>query len=913
MGESGAGRDVPAPDPGARAPRGEGYAAGTVFGVRVVGVPAERVAALRFGRTWSRVDEVVRLDGRVAAEAARLADVLHELIGREVIAAGRRPELKPALVALRRDLHAGRRPRARVWTPAVVDFLPRPVAARMSAWLDDLERLTRLRAEISGLLDRELAEKTTVLRDAARLFEFRQGLAQSSPDLSRRLDAWLDAPDDVAPARQTLLRLAKYLARAAMKTSPYATFTASGLGGWGAGGSRAVFAGELAAVGVAEADRVLVHAFWQWSARLPELRDGVALRVNSTAVEEDGRVWFLGHRPAEPINSVPASEYLRTALDLIRSVPGATRGAIAGKLASHDDAGRVDRLLDLLIDGGLVEQCAPFSDQAADALPRLIGWLERAAPEADGDQPRALESLRAIAEAVDAYARQPDGGKRRWRADVDRLAERMAPDARPPGPEAPSRRLVHESYVLRGTVVSWPVASLRRVYDDLERVRRFLAVLDGSLPLKIALADYFLVAYGPGGSVPFLTFYRNVHDMGALAGSPAGAEVRRFLGRQPRLTAREGDAAGHGARVARLRELRRTAWDFLHAAQEKAGEGNPIPPESLEEPMARWPRFIRPATSISVYGQLMTTPGGPRLVVNSVLAGPGRGVGRIRHLLAVAGAGTPDAVPYDREAVRGDPTLAEFRVDHGSNLDLHPRALPIIDYPFGSGDEAEEAISPTRLRVEYDPDHELLVLRGPDGEVIRPVHVGLTSEVFLPPAQSFMIRAFGTNPTVMMPGWALRGGVKPVPSGSVEHSPRLTIGAVVLARRRWRMGAGEFPAPGKGEDRGAYLVRLARWLDGHGIPREFFARVVNPRDGAGALGKSRKPVYVDVTNWFLLQDFVRALDDADRLVVLEEALPAMPDLPRYGDHGSRVTEYIFDLAVTEPGPVAVDSSIHKGR
>ncbi|MET8003138.1 lantibiotic dehydratase [Nonomuraea glycinis] len=906
MGEIGQGQVVLRPGSGAPPPRGEGYAAGAVFGVRVAGIPAERVAALRFSRTWSLVDEVVRLDGQVAAEGARLADILYELIG-----AGRRPELKPALVALRRDLFAGRRPRDRVWTPVIIEFLPRPVAGRMSRWLEDLDRLTGSRAEMSGLLDRELAEKTAVLRDATRLFEFRQGLAQSSSDLSRRLEAWLDAPGDAAPARQTLLRLAKYLARAAMKTSPYVTFTASGLGGWSAADGSAVFADDLPSLGVAEADRVLVHAFWQWSAGQPGLRDSVVLRVNPTAVEEDGRVWFLGHRPAEPINSVPASAFLRAVLDLIRSVPGTTRGAVAGKLTSLDDVERVDHLLGVLIASGLVEQRPPFSEQAGDALPRLIGWLERAASGTGGDEPRALEPLRAIADAVDAYARQPDGGKRRWREGVERIAERMAPDARPPGPELPSRHLVHESYVLAGTVVSWPSASLRRVHDDMNRVRRLLAVFDLSLPLKIALADYFLLAYGPDGSVPLLTFYRRVHDMGSLADSVTGVAVRRFLSQRPRRTGQAGDLAGYGSRMARLGELRRTAWDFLHAAQEKAGEGNPVPPESLEELMASWPSFIRPTASISVYGQLMTTPEGPRLVVNYVGAGPRRGVGRIQHLLATAGDRVPDLADRkpvcedttlaDRKPVCGDTTLAEFRVDHGNNLDIHPRALPVIDYPRAGGDDAEETISPTGLRVEYDPDHELLVLRGPDGRAIRPAHLGLTFEVFLPPAQSFLIRAFGPNPTVMMAGWALRGGMKPPPSRAVEHAPRLTIGAVVLMRARWRMRAGEFPAPGKGEDPGAYLLRLALWLDGHGIPREFFARVlkVNDSGGDGVLGKSRKPVYVDVTNWFLIQDFVRVLDDPDRLMVLEEAVPAMPDLPRYGEHGSRVTEYIFDLAAME--------------
>jgi hypothetical protein len=437
------------------------------------------------------------------------------------------------------------------------------------------------------------------------------------------------------------------------------------------------------------------------------------------------------------------------------------------------------------------------------------------------------------------------------------------------------------------------------VHDDLNRVRRLLAVFDLSLPLKITLADYFLLAYGPGGSVPFLGFYRRVHDMGPLAGSVEGVAVRRFLSQRPRLTVQAGEAAGLGTRIAWLRELRRTTWDFLHRAQEQAGEGNPVPPESLEELMTSWPCFVRPTASISVYGQLMAGSGEPRLVVNHVAAGPAKGVGRLRHLLALAGDRAPD--PADREPVRGEATLAEFRVDHGSNLDIHPRTLPVIDYPLAGGDDDEEPIPPTGLRVEYDPDQELLVLRGPDGRVVRPAHLGLTSEVYLPPAQSFLIRAFGPNPTVMMSGWGLRGGLKLPPPHTVDHSPRLTIGAVVLLRARWRMRAGEFPAPGKGEDPGAYLVRLARWLDGHGMPREFFARVLNmdEDDGDGLMGKSRKPVYVDVTNWFLLQDLVRLLGEPDRLMVLEEALPAMPDLPRYGEHGSRVTEYIFDLTATE--------------
>ena len=146
--------------------------------------------------------------------------------------------------------------------------------------------------------------------------------------------------------------------------------------------------------------------------------------------------------------------------------------------------------------------------------------------------------------------------------------------------------------------------------------------------------------------------------------------------------------------------------------------------------MASWPRFIRPTASISVYGQLMTTPEGPRLVVNCVGAGPRRGMGRIQHLLATAGDRVPDLADRkpvcedttlaDRKRVCEDTTLAEFRVDHGNNLDIHPRALPVIDYPRAGGDDAEaEDLADRAASSSTTPTTSCWCLRGPDGRAIR--------------------------------------------------------------------------------------------------------------------------------------------------------------------------------------------------
>jgi len=829
---------------------------GPVFGIRVAGISVDHLETLRFSGTWTRVDELIRLTDQVDTDGRRLAEILYGVIG-----SADGTTLRPAMVALRRDLFHARTPQPRIWSPEVRAALPAQVSTTIAAWLDQRDRLSTLEATLAPLLADELSARTAALRRAVTLPAFRQGLAQSSTSLSGRLAEWLDAADGTSPSRQTALRLAKYLARATMKTSPYATFTASGLGGWTAAGQSASFTTDLETVGVAEVDRSFVNALWSTLAQEPALRDAVELRVNPSATEEDGRIWFLGPGREEPVNSVPAADSLREVLSDLDSAPGTTRAELvrrlAGEGASADETVQAGRLLDTLIDGGLLERRKPFADQCSDPVHELVGWLRKCSAEH-----RMVESLLRIRASADAYARCPVHDRLRWRRDADRLAAELA---------EPGRLIVHENALLPGKVATRSRESLRQVEEDLGEVRTLLAAFDPSLPAKIAAADLFLELYGAEGSASFLAFYRRLHESAVLDDHPA---VRRFLHRRSSTDGQER----LGPRIEQLRDLRRRTWDTLSSFGSL-----PVPAGVVRELGASWPSFVRPAESISCYGQLMGARTAPTLVVNMILAGPRTGIGRIQHLLGSVGE------PHD------DPALAEFRTDVDSNLNLRPQVVRAIDYPLG-GDAVGPKLRLADLRVGHDHESGLLWLRAPDGSVVRPVHLGLLTLAYLPPAQSLMTRVFGVHPAVMVGGWALRDRLRIPPASELVHRPRLTVGTVVIARASWRMSVAVFPKPGNSEPDGAYLIRLARWLRDHGVPRRFFARIIDARGGRyGSNGKGYKPVYIDVTNWFLLQDFVRSLHGDDRLLVLEEVLPDLFEAPRYGEAGAHVTEYIFDV------------------
>jgi hypothetical protein len=107
------------------------------------------------------------------------------------------------------------------------------------------------------------------------------------------------------------------------------------------------------------------------------------------------------------------------------------------------------------------------------------------------------------------------------------------------------------------------------------------------------------------------------------------------------------------------------------------------------------------------------------------------------------------------------------------------------------------------------------------------------------------------------------------------------------------------PRRDKGEADAGYGVRLTGWLRANGIPLRCFVQMRNDEGSqagnlfARGFDKSRKPVYVDFANWYLVAVFERMLARADGVVMFAEALPAPADAD------SHVTEYLVELSEPE--------------
>lgn len=913
-------------------PCARGGRVGSAFVVRFAGLRGSVLSATRSADAAVRVEEILDLQDWLDAEAQALSDALYEPIGQLQGGSGMdapRPlqdaqlqdaqdaSLRPRLVGLRRDLRQGRRPAARAWDEDVARALPVAVADRVRRWIQRLAEHRRGVSELPAALAADAERALPALRGAAGEPMFRRALSQASPTLAEELDKWL-AGDRQRRRAQVLDRLAKYLSRAAAKTSPYSTFMVSGYGTWAPEGPAIRFALPPTPRTTLEPDRLFIASVVRALVRRSDLAAAAPLRVSPGALDAGDTIRLLGPPPGEPIVRVGATAALRACLRAVDRDPPISRAALVAELAAAagGDVAAARRFVDRLVDLGLLEPRSPVTDPSADPLGELLAWLEAAAPE--GAQDPLADPIRRLRDELrrEVPVADVEGHRERLQGAGEQAIQLATELGMHPAATALRKRpaaIAHES-----AVVSSPVAWCARpqwqpALADLEVIRRWLPVHDPTLPLRVVLGAYVGERMGVGARVPFLHLHEAVQrELTGAAGASSGAagassdaagassgallaELRRWFD-----VVRAVPASWlAGSPLARLRELHGLRLAALRPLDASPGADGVVrvDPAALAETLAARPAWARAGTpgSIGCFVQPLA-PLGPevRIAVNAVTVGYGRGQSRLRHL--IKGAGDEQAAPWraDPGCPHG-PVVAEIGGAFGTALNGRVPAAPYeIDYPYAASRRPPgERLPLGDLFAVHDPGTGLLRLESARlGRPVRVVHLGLMFEGLLPPAARLLVRMSGF--TVLPPGWV--DAEPALPSNAPDEvvaSPRVEVGHVVLRRARWIVRAAAVPERAGGSD-ADYLLRMARWRRRHGIPSRAFVRVVDAAATAagGVFDKSRKPVYVDWAHGLLASTFERMVRGRHGLVVLEEPVPA-PD-ETAGPEG-RVIELLIEL------------------
>jgi hypothetical protein len=861
---------------------------GTHFFARFCGLPATVPDELAGGRSWQLAQDILSVDDELAKDAEELSDLLYTAIGGLGDLS-----LKPRLVALRRSIHGKRLPARMEWGEELARALPAQTSERIGRWLETMRRQREARRELTATVDQDRADETARLLKSAADPMFRHALSQASPAL---LDELLRCQARLKP--RTVVGLTKFVSRAATKTSPYSTFTATAAGTWSDDGPALASSGDDTIACVLELDRMVLEHITGALLVREDVAHGLHVRPNPSLREVNGRYTFLGRRPDEPLVSVPATPQIAACLRIVGEQCSLAhlRDTLASAAPGRRDA--VARFCARLVTIGALEYVGPVSDQSENPLDDLIGHLVATAPGL-----RDLTAdLTALREQLTEELRptEIDGYRTRQTAIAQLLStigRRL--ELNWPPPDVLGKIAFHENAVLPHGSLTASTAEWRPVLDDLDVLRRWLSLHDRMLPVRMALGVYVKHRFGGGSAPAFLDVHTAIQF--DLAREDADCPdwlrpLRPFLQLSKPVPA---EVLEHSP-VPELALLHRLRQKSLETVLSGARDGTVLrtDPAVLADLAAGWPKWVRAPGSIACYVQPELGGGWLTAVVNTISGGYGKGSGRWARLLRQAGG--PE-FPTGRTASDAEhiPVLAELAGTFGVSVNLRAPTAPYeIDYPYTTTTRpAPERIPLRDLVVRHEPGSGTLELaaRMPDRR-IQPAHLGMMADPLLPPAARLLLAAFGQS-YLLHPSLSL---LKPAPDDrtqGVEFLPRVEVGRLVVQRAEWRAPIDHVPVRRAGETDAEHLLRLAGWLRAHGIPRRSFVRLHTAGGDwvSNVFAKSRKPMFLDLSSMSMLAVFRHMTKSFTGHVAFEEALPDPAHARPVAGSEPRVAEIVFEL------------------
>ncbi|MEV8046564.1 lantibiotic dehydratase [Streptomyces griseoluteus] len=879
------------------------------FMLRVAGLPAETVSALRAPETADWAARTAAEEDRLRALGTRLSDPLSAAVGATEDAALRR-----RLLALRRQVFNNRLPADLTAARALASALGGDTGADLAAWLDARLRWEELRGAGETVLGAALARTRAALRGLALDDRLRRGLLLASPTLEERLDAFA-ADRSPAPgkrARKMERSLLSYVYRTACKTSPFSTLTAVALGSFAEGG-------DLTEVGDdwtshPRLNVVVLTRLAELIVADPARRADLPVAPASGWTRDDDRVRYVRRAVTAGDDSAPVSFdaaqdrlfFLRRqgALDgmltLLRDTDGTlTHGDLARWLAATTGAGEEEagHYLTALRELGMLQ--LPLLDtgvhspdplRAFQRALRSLGveWADTVAARLDGP--------------AEAVARYGDADVPARRALLAGLRTELAALQTDLGAERPvlPQTLLYED-VSAGTTGAPLAEWAEPVAAPLRSIGRVLPAFDVALPQRLTLKGFFVARYGRGGRCEDLL--RLVHDFhedvfrqylqftAAKDGHlPDGSHApeENWLG-VPEITSVDRARATLTARMReRWAELPSNAEEFVL---------DDVTVDEMAEALGTAAPAFRPQ---SHFLQLARREDGPLAVLNNSYGGLCFPFTRFTHCFD--GADGPGLTDSLRNALRSvlPPRAVLAEVTAGAattNLNLHGR---LTDYEIVCPGENSTAPEQARLHLDdlyavHDETEDRLLLRSRrlDREVV-PVYLGYLVPMVLPEIPRTLLLFSPTSRSVP-DVW--RG----VPAGEategVTRRPRVRHHALVLQRRSWTVADGHLPLRAPGATDADWYLAWHRWRVRHGLPVRAFATVHEETgDGQGAawFGGS-KPQYVDFESPLSLTALEGLLAGKRARTVFEEMLPAEDELHVTSPRGRHVAELAVEL------------------
>jgi hypothetical protein len=799
------------------------------------------------------------------------------------------------LIQLKRDVH-NNKARAIVEIPASLEY----ELQEYNHWQN---KLTQLNNTWEQYYNRQLLHHRQCLQHLATNELLQQGLLLSSQALYEQLPYFIQR--DPATFRHKELKnensLLRYLTRMTFKTSPFSTFTSTGI---------ATLDEQIADIDIpvslqtksnTRCNNSLFGYIQSLLLHHPVLNDLLLIRLNGTVSIENDTIQFLvNYFNVESFQTIPASGIIQWLIDFFRKHEEVDLAALTSQVATYvvdADHIQVKNFLLKLINAGLLEAGTGTSGIHPDWIGQLCSFLETRLKDDPGvhslyttlqhlrmatfryNAASAIERRQILQQAANLLNTTLEALQQE--AGIEQYSEQMAREkqeafkqqwktgqfGRPPfiPRRFSSAHIFYEDSSVTDEV-RVPRQMIDRFVSNMQTLCKLISLLDPLQRERAHMCDFFLKQYGQDSKISATDFYHAWYSK----------EKRQQVTVQ-----RPNDTW----------ELLLKRMDIsISDAQQQINIRCTEDRQSDTQP--------HPASG-AVFVQFFKADNTYKGVINHFLPGMGKVAGRFLDLFE-----QPVTEQFNAWNMAQHPAsvLMELSDGSGFNANIHPPLLPYeLSMPGGHNNyPANRQVNVKDLFIQYHAgDHSLYLWHAAWQKKVFAFDLSL--EAFTRRSNFYQLLAhFNTEYrmlsrqfNLLIDAWALNKA--PLPVGDVVHKARIVFERdIILRRAGWVVPTHMIPVQENSETEAAWFGRLNAWRQQHHIPEHVFVFLKSPYMPVGekkstALSDDHKPQYIHFGSPLLAGVFKKMINRSTQ-VYIEEMLPDISYLE--GATWQRATEYL---------------------
>lgn len=883
-----------------------------LFMLRVAGLPIDELQGMRIPSTIDLLDQMVQKKKWIASHTQPIVDQIEQEVPKQ-----ESDKIRNQLIQYKRDIFNHRFPKKN--SQYFVPFLSDGLCDQMKQWEDVWKAVQELEVAAEQQFERDLVTSREVLQAVIQDPHFLGGIVLTSRDLYYKVKKYIETPvsKQKARLRKVEYALSKYISRVAAKTSPFSTFTSVGIGKWTEQKNGMVSVPSLALESYVQLNHANVLRVVNGLIKHPDVKKHLSYKVNPTLIVDEGKVKYIRRvddskqrarvfqtlETPVSLNYTPAiqavfSQFHSSAkvdiqyMDLLNT--------LADSLSTAPE--NVAKFLNQLIDLSILVPKIELYEQTEDIIQSVLSLIEQWPVEIARQTGERLQEMREI---VANYSSATMDQRASALQRLKQIYQTICTDLEIEISETSLGLLIYEDVVLKEQA-SFSKEHWKTYLDDLAAYQEIAPIFDIKLRIQSAISQKFIELYGEDGVcekpgqflsmvIPTITDFYPAFLPNAM---PEDIELKNEI---------------ESIRV--LNELKREFGDLVRKRLMEKKDEVHFTREELASFGSRIPEMIakRPLSHDCFVQLVSRGEGKDRLVLNQMYLGNATFFSRFspyfdeeefaeelrKHLLSIYGA---------------EGTLAEVSGVYGFNANLHPRLTPYeLALPMLSPTrpEPENQIDWQDIVMVYNKEQDRVMLRHPVLGEVTTLFLGTLIPMLVPFIVNFMATNFSNGHFNNMFHLFLEQGLTEEEQQQVRIYPRVSVGQVVVARKKWIFPRSQLVLRETRESDFSYFVRIHEWRKKWNLPDRLFFRMSPARDQEGSPFSvdpqsseaaenvdftDFKPQYLDFENPLLVRMFGKMIADSSFHVIIEEMLPDIEELALIDEGKGYVSELLVELS-----------------